>query len=236
MKKLSVNVDHVATLRQARREVYPDPVHAAVEAYLGGTDGITFHLRGDRRHIKERDVELIRKVIPLPLTMECGLDESIIEFGGKVGVDFITLVPERKEEITTEGGLDVIKHEDKIKKCIELMQKFHIKPIIFVEPDIYQVEKAAQVGAFAVEIHTGNFAKDKEGELEKIKEASRIGKTLGLEIHAGHGLDYLNIIPLLDIEEIVEYSIGFSIVAKSIFVGFRQAVSEMKRLINRGNL
>jgi len=235
MKKLSVNVDHVATLREARKAIEPDPVFAAIIVELSGADGVTVHLRGDRRHINERDLKLIKDVVHIPLTLEMAITDEMISIAKKIKPDVVTIVPEREDEITTEGGLDVIKCENTLKEAIKKLKEDGISICIFIEADKNQIEKAKEVEADSIEIHTGKYAilkgKDKVEELKKIEESAIFGKNIGLEVHAGHGINYKNILNLLKIEEIVEFSIGHSIISRAVFVGLERAIKEMLYLI-----
>lgn len=234
--KLAVNVDHVATVREARKANYPDPVHAAVLAELGGADGIVVHLRLDRRHIKERDVKIIREIIKTKLILEMAIDKDLINFAKEIKPYQVTLVPERPDEITTEGGMELEGRVDEVKKAVEELNKAGIKVSLFLNPDEKAMELAKKTGAQIVEIHTGIYAdaeieEIKEKEFEKIENAARIAKDLGLIVHAGHGLNYENIGPIAAIPEIEEFSIGHSIISRAIYVGIKEAVREMKELI-----
>lgn len=234
MKKLSVNLDHIATLREARKEPFPDPVQAALLCELGGADGITVHLRSDRRHIKERDLELLRRTIKTELNLEMATTEEMLKIALRVKPDVVTLVPERPEELTTEGGLDVIRNFSLIKRRISQLKKVGIITSIFIEADRDQIEKAKEAGADKVELNTDAYARrwrKSEKELERIKEKAKYSSEIGLRVHAGHGLDYWNIIPIAQIPEIEGFSIGFAIVARAVLVGLKEAVSEIKRLI-----
>ncbi|AIH03489.1 pyridoxine 5'-phosphate synthase [Thermodesulfobacterium commune] len=234
--KLAVNVDHVATVREARKAPYPDPVHAAVLAELGGADGIVVHLRLDRRHIKERDVRLIKEVIKTKLILEMAIDEKLIKFAKEIKPYQVTLVPERTEEITTEGGMDLIGNVEKVKKAVKELNKAGIKVSLFLNPDEEAIKLAKKTGAQIIEIHTGMYAEaedevKREEEFGKIEVAARLAKDLGFIVHAGHGLSYENIGPVAAIPEIEEFSIGHSIVSRAIMVGMKEAVREMKELI-----
>ncbi|MFN4131817.1 MAG: pyridoxine 5'-phosphate synthase [Caldimicrobium sp.] len=236
--KLAVNVDHVATVREARKTYYPDPVHAAVLAELGGADGIVVHLRLDRRHIKERDVQIIKEIIKTKLILEMAIDKNLIEFAKKIKPYQVTLVPERVEEITTEGGMELEGRIDEVKKVVKELNKAGIKVSLFLNPDPKDIELAKKTGAQIVELHTGSYA-EAEGEEERFREferlekAAHLAKDLGFIVHAGHGLSYENIGPVAAIPEIEEFSIGHSIVARAIMVGMKKAVREMKELILR---
>jgi pyridoxine 5-phosphate synthase len=233
--ELSVNVDHVATLREARKELFPDPVYAAVEADLGGADGITVHVRGDQRHIKVRDLEAIRSVIRREITLEMSMTEKMMGLTTRVRPHCVTLVPETPGEVTTQGGLDVAGARGDLKSHISQLKKQGISVGIFIDPDINQVKAAARVGAGYIEINTDKYSKIKKhalrDEIIRIARVAKASKREGLAVHAGHGLRYDNIRPLLTINEITGYSIGFAIVARAVFVGMRQATWEMVQLI-----
>ena len=235
MKKLSVNLDHVATLREARKEPFPDPVKASLLVELGGGDGITVHIRQDRRHIKERDLMLLREVVHSELNIEMAAEEEMIKIAKKVKPDIVTLVPEKPEELTTEGGLDVINNEKRIKYTVEALKSEGILVSIFVEPDITQINKVKEIGADRIEINTDKFSKNWKKDryiLEQLKNIAHESNLLDLKIHAGHGLNYENISLLLEnVKEIEGFSIGFAIVARAIYVGLKEATREMKRLI-----
>lgn len=234
--RLCVNIDHVATLRQARGEFEPDPITAALICEVAGADGIVCHLREDRRHINDRDVYLLREVIKTKLDLEMSTDPQIVSIACKVKPDLATLVPERRQELTTEGGLDVVNNYDRISDVIKELHSNKIEVSLFVDPTEDQVKAAADLEAEFIEIHTGFYAntiseEEAKEELEKIREAARLGKKLNLGVNAGHGLNYLNIIPFREIKEIDEVSIGHAIIAKAVFVGLENAVREMIRLV-----
>ncbi|MCS7230361.1 MAG: pyridoxine 5'-phosphate synthase [Candidatus Kryptonium sp.] len=234
--KLSVNVDHVATLREARGGLEPDPVTAAHIAELAGADGIVCHLREDRRHINDRDLRLLRETIKTKLDLEMAATEEMIKIAIETLPDLVTIVPERRLERTTERGLNVVDQISYLSDVVIEMHKHDIKVSLFVDPDPKQVESAAKTGADFIEIHTGEYAnarsdKKQFEELQKIKEIAKLARRLGLGVNAGHGLNYLNVIPITKIEEIEELSIGHAIVARAIFVGFERAVREMVRLV-----
>lgn len=238
MTKLGVNIDHVATVREARKIDIPDPVYAAVIAELAGADGITVHLRGDRRHIKERDVELLSKFIKTRLNIEMASTSEMFEIACKIKPFSVTLVPEKKEEVTTEGGLDVILHQSVLKTLIPEYKSHNIKVSIFVDPDNEQIKRCIKLNADIVEINTGKYAeaedeRERELELEKIKNAARFAAKSGLKVAAGHGLNYRNVKPIAQIPEIEELNIGHAIIAKAIFIGLDKAVREMKELIKK---
>jgi pyridoxine 5-phosphate synthase len=234
--KLAVNVDHIATIREARRSDEPEPVLAALLSEQAGADGIVCHIRGDRRHIKERDLRLFRQVLKTKLNVEMAATEEMKKLALEIKPDVVSLVPEREEELTTEGGLDVISIEQHLASHIQELKNTGIRVSIFVDPDLKQIETCHKVGVDLIEINTGKYADLKSGEerqkaLDEIKKAAEFGHKLGLEIHAGHGLDYRNVRPVADIPEITEFSIGFSIVARAAIVGIEEAVKEMIVLI-----
>lgn len=235
MIHLGVNIDHVATLRQARRTYEPDPVWAATLAELGGADGITLHLREDRRHIQERDLRLLRETTCVKLNLEMACSEEILSIALQVKPDQATLVPERREEITTEGGLDVVTHFDRVNFFVRRLQDAGIYVSLFIDPDVRQIEVSAKTGAQAVELHTGAYAnakgKKQQEELETLRQASRRVVDLGMGLHAGHGLTYRNVQPIAAIPHMAELNIGHSIIARAVMVGMTQAVREMKELI-----
>ncbi len=236
--RLALNVDHFATIREARRSDEPEPVLAALLAEQAGAEGIVCHLRGDRRHIKERDLRLFRQAIKTKLNLEMTATEEMMNVAMEVKPDVVSLVPERDEEVTTEGGLDVIANEKHLALFIEQLQKAKIRVSIFVDPDTHQIEACRRVGVDLIEINTGKYCElkpggEREKALEKIKRAAEFGHKSGLEIHAGHGLDYRNVEPVAAIPEITEFSIGFSIVARAAIVGIEKAVKEMIALIEK---
>ena len=236
MPRLSVNVDHIATLRQARKAKEPDPVAAALLAELGGAEGITVHLRKDRRHIQERDLKLLRAMIQTKLNLEMGISEEVVRIALKIKPDLATLVPEKEEEITTEGGLDLSKDDPRLKEVISLLQENKISVSLFINPTPNSVKKAHKYGSDVVELHTGLYAEtktelDMATELERIAGAAALARKLGLGVNAGHGLNYQNVKKVCLIEEIQEFSIGHSIIARACLVGIKEAVSEMVRLI-----
>lgn len=237
MPELSVNVDHVATLRQARGEKQPDPVAAAMIAELAGADGIIVHLREDRRHIQDRDLELLRKTVKTRLNLEMANTEEIMQIALKVKPDLVTFVPERRQELTTEGGLDVLANQSSLKKNIQKLKKAGIKTSLFINADPYQIKASKRVGADFVEIHTGKYAdaldeKTKQKEFQQIARGIRQARRLGLRVNIGHGLDYQNVHPFTTIPGIEDYSIGHSIISRAVLVGLDRAVREMKRLIS----
>jgi pyridoxine 5-phosphate synthase len=234
--RFTLNVDHIATLRNARGETQPDPVTAALIAEQAGVDGIVFHLREDRRHINERDVRLLRELITTKLDFEMAAVPEIIKIACDVGPELATLVPEKRQELTTEGGLNVIDNVSLIKSAIEELHNADIDVSIFTEPDIPQIDASAEAGADYIEIHTGVFAnalteEEQFDELERIRGAAKHAKKLGLGVNAGHGLNYQNIKIFRELEDIDEVSIGHSIIARAVIVGIDEAVKEMVRLI-----
>ncbi len=236
MVELGVNIDHVATLRQARRTYEPDPIWAAAEAELGGADGITIHLREDRRHIQDRDLELLRQTVNVKLNLELAAASEIVNIACRVKPDQATLVPERREEVTTEGGLDVAGQRQAVASAVGKLRDAGIYVSLFLDPDPRQLELAKTVGAEAVELHTGSYAlakagKAQETELAKLISASKQIRQAGLALHAGHGLNYHNVRSIATIDGMHELNIGHAIVSRAVFVGLREAVREMKRLL-----
>ena len=235
-KKLGVNIDHIATLRQARQEGFPDPVKAALLCESAGADSIVCHLRRDRRHIQDRDLLRLRSSVRTRFNLEMSTEAEIVDIALKTGPDQATLVPEKRQELTTEGGLDVVRFKKKIAGAVDRLISKDISVSIFVDPKISQVKASKDIGAQYVEIHTGSYAnahdrRARSRELKKIKEAALYAHKLGLGVNAGHGLDYENVKPVADIDVIEEFNIGFSIVACAVFVGLETAVSRMKALI-----
>jgi pyridoxine 5-phosphate synthase len=231
-----VNIDHVATLREARGINYPDPVYAAGIAEMAGASGIIVHLREDRRHIKDRDVQILREVVKTKLNLEMAATPEIVEIACKVRPDMITLVPEKRKELTTEGGLDVVKFSDKLKKVIEKVHGKGIKVSLFIDPVEAQIAAARKMNADMIEIHTGTYSdaksdKVREREFKKVVGAAIMGKQLGLGVNAGHGLHYHNTREVAAIKEIDELSIGHSIIARSVFVGLDRAIRDMLELM-----
>jgi pyridoxine 5-phosphate synthase len=238
MIRLGVNIDHVATVRQARRADEPDPVIAAVLALLGGADGITVHLREDRRHIQERDVRLLRPIVQR-LNLEMAAVEAITAFACEVKPDEATLVPERREELTTEGGLDVVANQPAVAKAIQQLRAAGIAVALFVDPDPIQIETSKLLGAKAVEIQTARYseartAADRQRELEALRTAAAFAREQGLHIHLGHGLNYTNVQAVTRLPGVEELNIGHSIVARAVLVGMERAVREMKEAIRAG--
>jgi pyridoxine 5-phosphate synthase len=237
MPRLGVNIDHVATLRQARGGLEPDPVAAAVLVELAGADGLVVHLREDRRHIQDRDLTRLREIVQTKLDLEMAPDEAIAKIALSVKPHMVTLVPERRQELTTEGGLDITGLRDRLTGLIELLHDGGIPVSLFIEPDLNQVKASHKVGADYVELHTGRYAnaqraKEEQAEFEAIAQAAKLAYKLGLGVNAGHGLNYRNVRRLTQIPEIVEYNIGHSIIARAVLVGLDRAVREMKQILS----
>lgn len=238
MIRLGVNLDHVATVRQARRALEPDPVAAAVLALLGGADGITLHLREDRRHIQDRDVQLMRQVVTHRLNLEMACVEGIVDIACAIRPHEATLVPERREELTTEGGLDVVGQQKAVAATMAQLQHAGIEVSLFVDPDTRQIEIARLLGAKAVEIQTASYAEaktseDRQRELTLLHESADLARQHGLHVHMGHGLDYHNVCAICRIPGVEELNIGHSIVSRAMLVGMERAVREMKETILR---
>lgn len=236
MAGLAVNVDHVATLREARKVRYPDPVAAAILVELAGADGVVIHLREDRRHIRDRDVRMIRKIVQTKLILEMASTSEMLGIAIDVKPDLVTLVPEKREELTTEGGLDLVSHQQKIEKSVDTLKKNGIPVSIFIDPDPVQIRMAKPVRADMVEIHTGAFCdaetpETRDRAFSQIVSAAKLAKELGLGVNAGHGLCYTTIKAFKGLDEIDEFSIGHSIVSRAVLVGMEEAVREMKALI-----
>lgn len=236
MALLGVNIDHVATVRQARRTVEPDPVWAAAEAQLGGADGITFHLREDRRHINDRDAELLKQTVTCKLNMEMSVAGPIVAIAQRLKPDQCTLVPERREELTTEGGLDVVRFARRIKPVVQRLHKAGCEISAFIEPIAEQVRASADVGCNAIELWTGEYAHARPGRarqaaLKRLAQAIELGHEAGMVVHGGHGLTYDNIGPIAALPGFAEFNIGHTIVSRAMFVGIREAVRQMKALL-----
>jgi pyridoxine 5-phosphate synthase len=239
MPQLGVNIDHVATVRQARRTNEPDPVWAASLAELGGADGITLHLREDRRHISDRDLQILRQTVTVKLNLEMACEPGVLDIACDVKPDQATLVPEKREEITTEGGLDVRGNRDRVARTVDRLRQAGISVSLFLDPDPRQIEEAARLTVDAVELHTGQYALALPGpaqtkELDNIRTVGGLVRQAGLTLHAGHGLTYRNVRPIAAIEEMHELNIGHSIIARAIMIGMTEAVREMKRLVASG--
>jgi pyridoxine 5-phosphate synthase len=236
--ELGINIDHVATLRNARGTVYPDPIKAAQLAEAAGADLITLHLREDRRHIKDADLLALRPLIKTRMNLECAVTPEMINIACKVRPHDVCLVPEKREEVTTEGGLDVIGHFEAVKAATKQLQAADIRVSLFIDPDNRQIQAAKDVGATVVELHTGRyadlFAAEQEIELERIRKAAQFGKSIGLRVNAGHGLHEGNVMPIASITELSELNIGHAIVAEALFKGWQKAIIDMKSLMLQG--
>lgn len=239
MPKLGVNIDHVATIRETRKVREPDPVSAAAVCELAGAHGITVHLREDRRHIQERDVRLLRQTVTTHLNLEMAASPEMLQFAIDLLPDMVTLVPERREELTTEGGLDVLTKADEIARMVSSLQKHKVAVSLFIEPDLQQVKAAVRSGAHFIELHTGAYSSaydygdgdEWEEELVKIENMSQVAQKSGLMVNAGHGLNYRNVGPVAEIKGIYELNIGHSIVSRAVLVGMERAVRDMLDLI-----
>ena len=236
MPLLGVNIDHVATVRQARMTNEPDPVHAAVLAELGGADGITVHLREDRRHIQDRDVRILRQMLRVKLNLEMAVEQKIVDIALDILPEQATLVPEKREEVTTEGGLDVIGNRDRVQRTVDQLQDRDIGVSLFIDPDVAQVEASADLNVEAIELHTGAFADARtaagaNAEFDRIVAASQCAIQRGLVLNMGHGLTYRNVHRIADIDGVHELNIGHSIISHAVMVGLERAVREMKELI-----
>jgi len=237
MPGLGVNIDHVATIRQARQTVEPDPVWAASLAELGGADGITIHLREDRRHIQDRDVRVLRDTVQVKLNLEMATAEEIVQIALRTKPEQVTLVPEKRQEITTEGGLDVVGNRKRISEVARQLQDAGIEVSLFIDPEPRQIEASAEIGVSAIELHTGCYAEatssaEQAAELQKLQQAGVLAIKQGLLLHMGHGLTYRNVIPVAKINGTCELNIGHSIIARAVLVGLERAVREMKQLIS----
>lgn len=238
---LGVNIDHVATIRQARHTRYPDPVYAALMAEQAGADSITLHLREDRRHIQDRDLRAMKDVLLTRMNLEIAITDEMLQIATEVRPRDVCLVPERREELTTEGGLDVAGQADRVREAVARLTEARIRVSLFIDPDPQQLEASVAAGAPVVELHTGCYADAKgerlqASELARVREAARRGVALGLAVNAGHGLNYQNVQPVARIPEIIELNIGHAIVARAIFDGLSTAVIEMKRLMTEARL
>ena len=232
MPRLGVNIDHVATVRQARKAAQPDPVQAALLAEMGGADGITVHLRSDRRHIQDRDVEILKQVVKTRLNLEIAATQEMMRIALTVKPDQVTLVPERREELTTEGGLDAVLNSVQLRPVVRTLQEAGIHVSLFIDPDLEQVKEAHKLDGQAIEINTAAYAeardeKSREAAYRKTVDAIRLGRKLGLGVHAGHGLDYRNVGRIAAIPDVSELNIGHSIVARAVLVGMERAVRDM---------
>lgn len=240
MAQLNVNIDHVATIRQARRVDEPDPVWAAVECELGGAAGITLHLREDRRHIQPRDVEIIKQTAGVKVNLEMAITTAMVRFACRLKPDQVTLVPEKREELTTEGGLDCVRLHRRLKTVVKRLHDAGIEVSAFIVPAADQIAAAADVGCQAIELHTGMYANARGDKkiakcLRDLEKGRDLGWEHGLIVHAGHGLNYRNIGPVAQIEGIEDFNIGHSIIARSVFIGIRQATQKMIELIDKNS-
>lgn len=240
MVKLGVNVDHVATVREARKGVSPEPVTAAVLAELAGADGIVVHLREDRRHIQDRDVRILHEVIQTKLCLEMAATDEMVGIASDIQPDLVSLVPERRAELTTEGGLDVLSMQARLIRVIDALHAAGIAVALFIDPEANQIKAAQKVATDFVEIHTGRYAnasgEKRQKHLNDIAESAKLAASMGIKVNAGHGLDYTNVLPIAGIPEVDELNIGHSIIARAVLVGMTSAVSEMKSLIQSAGL
>ena len=238
MIDLGVNIDHVATLREVRRARYPDPVHAALAAEAAGADSITLHLREDRRHIQLRDVHALKDLLQTRMNLEMAVTAEMLEIARQVRPADCCLVPERRAELTTEGGLDVAGQLERLTEATAMLRGEGIRVALFIDPEPRQIDAAQRTGAPAIELHTGAYAEasgaNRALELERVASAARLAASLGLTVHAGHGLNYLNVQPIAAIDPIVELNIGHAIIARAVFDGLATAVREMKQLMQAG--
>ncbi|AIY40868.1 Pyridoxine 5'-phosphate synthase [Collimonas arenae] len=238
---LGINIDHVATLRNARGTTYPDPLQAALQAEEAGADAITLHLREDRRHIRDADVEMIRPQLHTRMNLEAAVTQEMIDFSCKIKPQDSCLVPERRHELTTEGGLDVVKYFTQVQAAVRQLQGEGIRVSLFIDPEADQIQAAAEIGAPVIELHTGRYAEahdetEQRSELERVQRAVQEGVRRGLKVNAGHGLHYTNAQAIAAIPDIAELNIGHAIVAHAVFVGWKAAVSEMKALMVKARL
>lgn len=244
MKKellLGVNIDHIATVRQARGTRYPDPVQAAIDAEEAGADGITLHMREDLRHIQARDVRLIKEVLQTRMNLELAVTDAMLEFAEEISPEHTCLVPEKREELTTEGGLDVITHRKAVEQAVARLQRMGSEVSLFIGPDFAQIKAAAEVGAPVIELHTGCYAdattsKERRRELERIIVAAKYAASLNLIVNAGHGLNYQNVKPIAAIKELHELNIGHAIISRALFSGLKDAVRDMRQLMQEARL
>jgi pyridoxine 5-phosphate synthase len=239
--RLCINIDHIATLRQARKESEPDPVVAAGICELAGADGIVCHLREDRRHINDRDLRLLKEVVKTKLDLEMAATDEMVKIASLIKPEMVTLVPEKREEVTTEGGLNIDAAKDRIESAVEKIKSAGIRVSVFIEPQPENVDSALEIGADMIEIHTGHYANvktitDRVIEAEKVRQIARMAKELGIGVNAGHGLNYLNIVPIANIEDIDEVSIGHSIISRAVFTGLENAVRDMITIIRSARL
>lgn len=238
---LGVNIDHIATIRQARGTTYPDPIQAAMDAEEAGADGITLHMREDLRHIQARDVRLIKQVLQTKMNLELATTEAMLDFAEEISPEQACLVPEKREELTTEGGLDVLTHQNIVEHAVKRLQAIGSEVSLFIDPDRHQIKAASEIGAPVVELHTGCYAEathveQKQHELKRIKEAAEYAASLNLVVNAGHGLNYHNVQPIAAIKELLELNIGHAIIARALFCGMKEAVRHMRQLMLEARL
>jgi pyridoxine 5-phosphate synthase len=237
MARVAINVDHVATVRQARLANEPDPVTAAAMAELAGAHGIVVHLREDRRHIQDRDVEVLRRTVKTKLNLEMAATPEMIQTALRIKPDMVTLVPEKRQELTTEGGLDVVLYEEPLKEAVRTFHDASIGVSLFINPDPKHIKTSHRLEVDYVEIHTGSFAEAKtfvkrQEEFERVVTAARLARKLGISVHAGHGIDYQNVHWIRNVSEIEEFSIGHAVIARAVLIGMERAVREMVALVN----
>lgn len=238
---LGVNIDHIATVRQARGTRYPDPVQAAMDAEEAGADGITLHMREDLRHIQARDVRLIKEVLQTRMNLELAVTPAMLAFAEEIYPQHTCLVPEKREELTTEGGLDVLSHQKAVEHAVQRMQAMGSEVSLFIDPDLGQIKAAAEIGAPVIELHTGCYAdatnpEQHQHELQRIIRAAEYAASLNLIVNAGHGLNYQNVKPIAAIKELHELNIGHAIIARALFSGLKEAVRDMRRLMQEARL
>lgn len=238
---LGVNIDHIATLRQARGTRYPDPVQAAMDAEEAGADGITLHMREDLRHIQARDVRLIKEILQTRMNLELAITERMLDFAEEIAPEHTCLVPEKREELTTEGGLDVLGQQAQVERAVQRMAAMGSEVSLFIDPDFAQIKAAVEVGAPVIELHTGCYAdakdaKEQSRELQRIQEAAAYAASLNLIVNAGHGLHYHNVQPIAAIKELHELNIGHAIIARALFSGLKEAVRHMRQLMQEARL
>ena len=236
MKRLGVNIDHVATIRNARGETYPEPLRAAIMAQKNGADSVTIHLREDRRHIRDLDLKLINKSLKIPLNLEMAANNEMLKIAIKHKPKYVCIVPEKREEITTEGGLNIKRNYNFLKKMINQLQKKEIRVSFFINPKITDIKLSKNLNVNCIELHTGKYCKLRNNfELNKLKKAARYAHKLGLDVHAGHGLDYTTAKKLSKIKEISEFNIGHFIISESVFLGLKKVISNFKQIIKENN-